>query len=204
MAEQVMQIWRICRAVGEAVGEGLLMFFPSCCIFLPSATLNIFWVFRLSTWMRCWLQVGFAVCDILHVCVCVCVCPTASLTPVTNKISLNPPTNNNFFAIRWSKWLPNVRDNPPSLHCRYRGHHNCFHKGSLGMSCAYRASCLLHHPRGPLTPRRSEMERRRLSSAENTHLHTHDAVIGLNVCSPSGNEGNMLEYPSNQTSARLL
>lgn len=86
----------------------------------------------------------------------------------------------------------------PPLHCRYRGHHNCFHKGSLGMSCVYRTSWLLCRPLGPLTPRRSEMESRRLSSAENTHLHTWRGNRP-NVCSSSWNErwswdGNMFEY----------
>lgn len=100
----------------------------------------------------------------------------------------------------------------PPLHCRYRGHHNCFHKGSLGMSCVYRTSWLLCRPLGPLTPRRSEMESRRLSSAENTHLHTW-CGNRPNVCSSSWNErwsrdGNMFEYltvsnHTNQTSRGL-
>lgn len=100
----------------------------------------------------------------------------------------------------------------PPLHCCYRGHHNCFHKGSLGMSCVYRTSWLLCRPLGPLTPRRSEMESRRLSSAENTHLHTW-CGNRPNVCSSSWNErwswdGNMFEYltvsnHTNQTSRGL-
>lgn len=67
---------------------------------------------------------------------CVHVRVSHSVLNTSNKQHLPVPPQTITSAIWWSQSLPNVCDNPPSLHCCYRGHLvNCFHKGSRGMSC---------------------------------------------------------------------
>lgn len=74
-------------------------------------------------WLKYYLQAETSLC--VHV--------SNSLLNTSNK--QNPSAPLQTITIRWSRSLPNVCDNPPSLHCCYRGHHvNCFHKGSRGMS----------------------------------------------------------------------
>lgn len=62
-----------------------------------------------------------------------CLHVSNSVLDTSNKQNL--PALSQTIAIKPSRPLPTVCDNPPSLHCCYRGHHvNCFHKGSRGMS----------------------------------------------------------------------